>query len=207
MGYPVTDEEILPIIRLIKEAHGKDREELMAAAINILMYLVYSKAKGYKETAFYDDLLQEGRTALILSINKFDESRGSKFFWFANWYLKLRFKSALKTYLFNPRDVYKANKQRDCVDEFYFDDDPVEAKEIRETIMAELNRLDERSREIIILKYGLNGNKPLTFREIGELKNVSRQRVEQIKSKAIQKLGKKRNIKELYGGINGSFDR
>lgn len=202
MGYPITDEEILPIIRLIKLSHGKDREELMAAAIKTLMYLVYSRAKSYKTQPFYDDLLQEGRTALILSINKFDESRGTKFFWFTNWYLKLRFRSALKTYLFTPKEVYKAYyNQKEASDEFYFDDDPVEIKEKRQTLMEEIEKLDKKSKEVLVLKFGLNGNRPLTFREIGEMKNVSRQRIEQIKSKAIQKLSKRRNIKELHGGI------
>ena len=93
MGYPITDEQIIPIIRLIKSAHGKDREDLLAAAIEVLMYLVYSRAKHYKSQPFYDDLLQEGKVALILAISKFDESRGNKFFWFADWYLKIRFKS------------------------------------------------------------------------------------------------------------------
>ena len=202
MGYSVTDEEILPIIRLIKLSHGKDREELMAAAIEILMYLVYSRAKSYKTQPFYDDLLQEGRTALILSINKFDESRGTKFFWFANWYLKLRFRSALKTYLFTPKEVYKAYyNQTASDDESYFDEDPVEIKEKRQTLMEEIEKLDKKSKEVLVLKFGLNGGRPLTFREIGEMKNVSRQRIEQIKSKAIQKLGKRRTIRELHGGI------
>lgn len=203
MAYPVTDEQIIPMIKLIQSSHGKSREELLAAALDVLMYLVYSKAKPYKSQSFYDDLLQEGRIALIMAINKFDENRGNKFFWFAEWYLKIRFKNALKTYIFNPREVYKAyNNSLDKGEDYYFDEDPVEKRETREILMNEIGKLDKKSQEILTLKFGLGGGQPLTFREIGEIRNVSRQYVEQIKSTAIKKLMKKRAVKELHvGGI------
>lgn len=200
MKYPITDEQIIPIIRLIKSSHGKDREELLSAAVEVLMYLVYSKARSYKSQPFYNDLLQEGRIGLIIAIDKFDETRGDKFFWFADWYLKLRFRSVLKTYVFTPRDVYKSFSSNNEEEEYYYDKDPIEIKQIRETIMNELEKLDDKSKQVLILKYGLNGGRPLTFREIGKINNVSRQRVEQIKVAALGKLEKKQIIKELYFG-------
>lgn len=200
MGYPITDEQILPIIRLIKSSHGEDRKELLTGAIKLLMYLVYSRAKNYKSQPFYDDLLQEGQVALILAINKFDEKRGNKFFWFADWYLKLRFKSALRTYLFIPKEVYKTCSNQDKEDDFYFDDDPVEMREIKEVLHKEMETLDQKSKEVLTLHYGLNGGKPLTYREIGDIQKVSRQRIEQIKVKAVNRLQKKRLVKELYFG-------
>jgi len=200
VNYPVTDEQILPMIRLIKLSHGKDRKELLAAAIDLLMYLVYSKAKSYKAQPFYGDLIQEGQIGLIMAINEFDEKRGTKFFWFADWFLKSRFKSVLRTYLFKQRDVYKAYSREER-DEFYFDPDPVEESETRDILMKEIDRLDKRSKEMIILKFGLDGERPLTFKEIGQINNLSRQRIEQISSVAIQKLSKRRSIKELHGGL------
>jgi RNA polymerase primary sigma factor len=67
--------------------------------------------------------------------------------------------------------------------------------------MKEIDRLDKRSKEMIILKFGLDGERPLTFKEIGQINNLSRQRIEQISSVAIQKLSKRRSIKELHGGL------
>ena len=200
MSYPINDEQILPIIRLIKSSHGKEREELLAAAVDVLMYLVYSKAKNYKTQAFYDDLLQEGKIGLLMAIDKFDETRGTKFFWFADWYLKLRFRLALRTYLFTPKEVYRAYSGQNDGTDFYFDEDPVEIKETKEILQKEIGSLDNRSREVLVLHYGLNGNRPLTYREIGAMKNVSRQRIEQIKVNAMKKLEKKKSVKELYFG-------
>ena len=51
-----------------------------------------------------------------------------------------------------------------------------------------LSQLNERERKIIELRFGLEGNEPLTLAEIGRQINVSRERVRQLEAKAILKL-------------------
>jgi RNA polymerase primary sigma factor len=51
-----------------------------------------------------------------------------------------------------------------------------------------LSQLNERERRIIELRFGLEGNEPLTLAEIGRQINVSRERVRQLEAKAILKL-------------------
>jgi RNA polymerase primary sigma factor len=51
-----------------------------------------------------------------------------------------------------------------------------------------LAQLNERERRIIELRFGLEGNEPLTLAEIGRQINVSRERVRQLEAKAILKL-------------------
>ncbi len=58
------------------------------------------------------------------------------------------------------------------------------AKEIRET----LDGLNAREAKIVKLYYGLDGNEPLTLREIGSIFNLSRERIRQIKERAIERL-------------------
>ncbi len=48
--------------------------------------------------------------------------------------------------------------------------------------------LDEREREIIQLRYGLNGHRPLTQREIAKKLDISRSYVSRIEKKALEKL-------------------
>ena len=57
-------------------------------------------------------------------------------------------------------------------------------KEIRET----LETLQPREAKIVKLYYGLDGNEPLTLREIGSIFNLSRERIRQIKERAIERL-------------------
>ncbi|MBU1486702.1 sigma-70 family RNA polymerase sigma factor [bacterium] len=57
--------------------------------------------------------------------------------------------------------------------------------------------LGEREKEIIKLRYGFDGRKPLTLEKIGESYGISRERVRQIEEKALSKLRKLEVTKEL----------
>ncbi|SMO49253.1 sigma-70 family RNA polymerase sigma factor [Solitalea koreensis] len=59
---------------------------------------------------------------------------------------------------------------------------------LSEEIKRSLSTLTEREREIITLFFGLGTNHPLSLEEIGEKFNLTRERVRQIKDKALQRL-------------------
>lgn len=48
--------------------------------------------------------------------------------------------------------------------------------------------LDEREKEILLMRFGLRGQKELTQREIGEKLDISRSYISRIEKKALQKL-------------------
>ena len=50
------------------------------------------------------------------------------------------------------------------------------------------HKLDDREKEILLMRYGLRGQKELTQREIGEKLNISRSYISRIEKKALQKL-------------------
>jgi RNA polymerase primary sigma factor len=63
---------------------------------------------------------------------------------------------------------------------------------MQDTVKTQLNealsQLSERESEIISNYFGLNGRKPMTLEEIGEIYNLTRERVRQIKEKCISHL-------------------
>lgn len=59
---------------------------------------------------------------------------------------------------------------------------------LSEEIKRSLSTLTEREREIVVLFFGLSTNHPLSLEEIGEKFNLTRERVRQIKDKALQRL-------------------
>ncbi|WP_461451827.1 sigma-70 family RNA polymerase sigma factor [Mucilaginibacter sp.] len=59
---------------------------------------------------------------------------------------------------------------------------------LSEEIKRSLSTLTEREREIVVLFFGLGNNHPLSLEEIGEKFNLTRERVRQIKDKALQRL-------------------
>ena len=49
---------------------------------------------------------------------------------------------------------------------------------------------DPREKAIIVMRYGLDGNEPLTQREIASMMNISRSYVSRIEKRALERLGK-----------------
>ncbi len=68
---------------------------------------------------------------------------------------------------------------------------------IKQEIHSALNSLKEREREVIKLYYGIDRDYPLTLNEIGEEFNLTRERVRQIKEKAIRRLQHKSRSTQL----------
>ena len=70
-------------------------------------------------------------------------------------------------------------------------DEPMEGMDRnmqKEHLTGWLSQLNEREQKIMRLRFGLDGEEPLTLAEIGRQINVSRERVRQLESKAILKL-------------------
>lgn len=61
-------------------------------------------------------------------------------------------------------------------------------KALAESIEAALGSLKEREAKILRLYFGLDGSEPMTLEEIGALLGITRERVRQIKEKALSRL-------------------
>jgi len=59
---------------------------------------------------------------------------------------------------------------------------------LRTEISRSLTMLEKRDREIVELFFGLGGSQPLSLEEIGEKYNLTRERIRQIKDKALMRL-------------------
>jgi RNA polymerase primary sigma factor len=60
----------------------------------------------------------------------------------------------------------------------------------KENVRRVLNTLPERERQVIELRYGLNGGQPKTLEEVGREFNVTRERIRQIENNTLKKLQK-----------------
>jgi RNA polymerase primary sigma factor len=62
-----------------------------------------------------------------------------------------------------------------------------------------LTELPERERRVLELRFGLSDDQPKTLREIGEIMDLSRERVRQIESRALNKLRRSHRKHSLQG--------
>lgn len=68
---------------------------------------------------------------------------------------------------------------------------------LRKNIGKVLHSLSEKEREIVIMRFGLDDGRIKTLKEIGETFNISRERVRQIETKALNKLKHPSRTREL----------
>jgi RNA polymerase primary sigma factor len=71
-----------------------------------------------------------------------------------------------------------------------------------EQIQAMVAELEEKERQVIRLRFGLDGEEPRTLQEIGEALHLSRERIRQIESKAKEKLRRNQRLQGLRGDLN-----
>jgi len=69
-------------------------------------------------------------------------------------------------------------------------------------IQSMVGDLDAKEREVIRMRFGLDGDEPRTLQEIGEAMTLSRERIRQIESRAKEKLRRSREAQGLRGYLN-----
>ena len=72
-------------------------------------------------------------------------------------------------------------------------------KSFTQAVVDALAELPERERRVLELRFGLEDDQPKTLREIGEILDLSRERVRQIESRALNKLRRSHTRYSLQG--------
>ncbi len=67
-------------------------------------------------------------------------------------------------------------------------DAAIEAADERRHLLRRLDRLDDRERTIVSLRFGLEGDTPMTLKEVGKRLGVTREWVRKIEVRAVKKL-------------------
>jgi RNA polymerase primary sigma factor len=73
---------------------------------------------------------------------------------------------------------------------------------IQQQIREMLGELDDKEANVIKLRFGLDDDKARTLQEIGDMLNLSRERIRQIEQKAMRKLARSRRLQQLRGYLN-----
>ncbi len=102
-------------------------------------------------------------------------------------------------------DPYSNDKDDNALVDYLTDDgqaDPDEgtySNALSEDMERALNTLTEREKLILTLYFGIDGEDPMTLEDIGKRLNLTRERIRQIKEKAIQRLRHSTRAKFLKG--------
>ena len=67
-------------------------------------------------------------------------------------------------------------------------DEQLDERSLVETVQRSLEVLDDRERLIVRAYFGLDGRQPMTLEEIGRILKLTRERVRQLRDRALQKV-------------------
>ncbi len=73
---------------------------------------------------------------------------------------------------------------------------------IEQQVRDMLQELDEKEALVLRLRFGLDDNQPRTLQEIGNMLNLTRERIRQIELKAKRKLAQSHKLQQLRGYLN-----
>ncbi|MBY0587938.1 sigma-70 family RNA polymerase sigma factor [bacterium] len=138
------------------------------------------------------ELISDGNVSLMRAVEKFDYSRGFKFSTYASWAIIKNFARTIPAEsTHQDRFVTGHELAFETAQDERANSTEVESNH-RKMAMALgniLDKLDERERQVIVFRYGLDKNKKSeTLEEVGVRFGVTKERIRQIESRAISKL-------------------
>ncbi|MCR5207298.1 MAG: RNA polymerase sporulation sigma factor SigK [Eubacterium sp.] len=191
---PLTAKEERSYLELMAQGDKNARGVLIERNLRLVGHIV---KKYYSRTNDTDDLVSIGTVGLIKAIDSFDYTKGTRLSTYASRCIEneilMNFRSLKKScndiFLGDTIEIDKDGNPLTIEDTVADDTDLAEELETK-TRWSEVRRYidnmnDEREREIIILRYGLNNKKPLTQREVAERLNISRSYVSRIEKKIL----------------------
>lgn len=151
------------------------------------------------------ELVSDGNVSLMRAVDRFDFTRGFKFSTYASWAIMKNFARTVPEARIH-RDRYQTGHDEHL--DALASVGPQESESdylpaVRTAVEKMLSSLDEREREIMRYRYGLEtGGEPQTLEQIGQRLGVSKERVRQLEARAVAKLreGFEGDVRHLLGG-------
>lgn len=195
---PLSQEEEKIYLEKMKEGDSNARNILIERNLRLVAHI----AKKYSSTNIdQDDLISIGSIGLIKGINSFNIEKNFKLATYIAkcieneilMYLRSNKKRVTDVYLNEPigkdKDDNEVTLQEVLENNERNVEDEVDLKLKIKLLYEKMKKiLKDREKLIIELRFGLNGEKPKTQKEIAKMMNISRSYVSRIESKAISKL-------------------
>ena len=206
---PLDKDEDFEMFKRMREGDKKARDTIIERNLRLVSHII---RKYYSAYQYPDELLSIGSLGLIKAVDSFKSEYGTRFATYGAkcvqneilMFFRRQKKQQNEVSINDTIDMDKDGNPLTYLDIISVDEDiandidlRIHTEKLRELVYSEL---DPREREIITLRYGLNGYTPLTQREVAEHLSISRSYVSRIEKKALEKL------KEAFGDTKPDFD-
>ena len=194
---PLTPEEERHYLALAQQGDLDARNVLIERNLRLVAHIM---KKYYAQTADQEDLISIGAIGLIKGITTFDPSKGARLATYAArcveneilMYFRSQKKSAQDVSLSDYIETGVDGAPLALMDVVAEDGDLLEqvcsreqAQQLRRAVES---CLTEQEKQVIVLRYGLDGQTPRRQREVAQLTGISRSYVSRIEKRALGKL-------------------
>lgn len=197
---PLSSKDELLYLQKSKEGDVSARNKLVEHNLRLVAHII---KKYYSNVSDHEDLVSIGTIGLIKAINTFDPDKKIKLSSYASrcieneilMHFRCGRKSAQDVSLNEAIDTDKDGNPLSLIDVLADDENFTDKVDLRlnsEKLTEYLkSELSERERRIIILRYGLSGEDPLTQREVAKELGISRSYISRIEKRALSLLRKR----------------
>ncbi len=194
---PLSEAEEQHYLALAQQGDLEARNVLIERNLRLVAHIM---KKYYAQTAQQEDLISIGTIGLIKGITTFDPAKGARLATYAArcveneilMYFRSQRKSAQDVSLSDYIDTGVDGAPLELMDVVAEDTDLLEqicsreqAEQLREAVEQVLS---PQERQVIVLRYGLDGQSPKRQREVAGLTGISRSYVSRIEKRALEKL-------------------
>lgn len=189
------EQELEMICRMQNDAEA--RKLLVEHNLRLVVYI----AKRFENTGIYiEDLVSIGTIGLIKAINTFNPTKNIKLATYASrcieneilMYIRKHSSERAEISIDEPLNTDWDGNELLLSDILSSDDDrisfEIEQYEERQRVRRAVYGLDAREREIIELRYGLNGKRELTQKEVADKLGISQSYISRLEKKIIARL-------------------
>jgi len=192
---PLSKKEEAEAIEKMINGSETAKEKLIKHNLRLVAHII---KKYYSTYSDQDDLISIGTIGLIKGINSFKPEKGTKLATYVSrcieneilMYFRNIKKTSQEISFSEPIDVDNEGNPLTLMDIISIDDtiiDDIDYKEkLKKTIEIIDNIKNKRDKQIIIMRYGLNGNLPLTQNEVAKILKISRSYVSRIEKRIIE---------------------
>lgn len=199
---PLTKDEEEELVAKIKTGDEKVRSTLIERNLRLVVYI----ARKFENTGVnIEDLISVGTIGLIKAVKTFNPERKIKLATYASrcieneilMYLRRNSKVKAEISFYEPLNIDWDGNELLLSDILGTENDIVynliEDEVDRELLFLALKNLNEREKEIVQLRFGLNGKREKTQKEVADMLGISQSYISRLEKKIISRLKKEIN--------------
>ena len=206
---PLNKETEYELFIKMKDGDMRARDKIIEHNLRLVSHIIRKYYSSYEHP---DELLSIGSMGLIKAVDSFKCDFGTRFATYGArciqneilMFFRSRKNALTEVSINDPIDVDKDGNTLTYLDIISTDENPeceLDMKAYTEKIRELVSKtLSEREKEIIVLRYGLNGYQPRTQRDVALHLGISRSYVSRIEKKVLEKL------REGFGDTVPQFD-